>query len=1264
MVKLRGALIPHFLADQYRSARDFPDMRKMSGALVFIDVCRFTSLTEEASRGGHYGVEIITNILNSYYSEVSTAISQNNGEIVKFAGDAILACFPYRGQEAVFYMQAALEQIKCRVLRLNRKFRKNFGIQLAYHGMCAVGEFQSIIIGDPQYHLDFILRGTALTKLFAQEMPEKEGAIVFNGRFSRNISFQASKKQTQVPATKIQNAFLPSMVRDTSRYGTFSAELRNVAILFIHIDISRFGQRRFSKELNLAYIHIQESVYRYEGLVNKIDFNEKGMVVLCSFGFPVAHINDIERAVFAARAIVDYHQKGIFRIGITYSNIYCGILGAPKRYEYGVIGNGVNAAARLMMEAGADQIVVEELFVQKTSLRFEFEYLKEVLVKGFTEPIRIHLITRELPINHASLKNLYLNRKEVAQYAELAQVLNILKDRSMAGTIVLSGDPGIGKTFFIWRVISQMRDSNMVMISLDEFNRAEQLYVLNRLFEQRKGKALATASMAELRSICAMDGFAPDLLLRYYQDVGDERLSDEEFLLISDAMFHSAVLLFMALAEDLDLLVVDNLHWADRLSLRLLQEFHRYSARCNLLLSSREVDVREGYDAAHQVLLASLNEAETRQLLGYELKNLSEEAIGYIHRMCGGNPLLIVELCTQIKEHLPETARLITLADLVALERAGALPHTIENIYINRLNLLPQATQDLLKLAAIIGKAFSLDELKVLSQTSIQTEVLRLLSGLNEKRLINKQNITPEIIYIFSNNLMREAIYNTILLSEKRGLHKKIAEYYENEMGVKRSVELIANHYILSGDQEKALEYSLVAANKNFSAGSFEESSYYYQLAVKHCADEALRNGIRLSLIDSLFFHSEVAKANQHLGEMIPEDLSINEISKYHYLRCKAQYLGSNWAELCSYLSSVLDTMPRDDYYRYSMLYYLDALRSLNRERELRALLNTLKMELNLAEIVKIKDPQEQKTKIYFWCKLESIEGQMAIDTSNYVLAKKHFKASLKLAGRIRDNMAIRIALQSLGNLSRKKGDLDSAMILLNKARLICEKAGDRYGYMKVIMDLALIYRQQADLSKALQMYQKCENMARVMGNKSLIQNIVYNIGELYYQQEQTEEAEKYLTEALDIAYEIGDSWGISYATDAMGDLIMAKGELDKAEELYRNNLSYQEKLGDIEGKAHSLGNLGNVANARGDYPMALDFYSQNQALCREAGDIDGEGRAWYNSAIASWNQENLNEAERKLSKAEDCFRRAGSQFFLDVVKEAMQSLLEEREKV
>lgn len=195
-------------------------------------------------------------------------------------------------------------------------------------------------------------------------------------------------------------------------------------------------------------------------------------------------------------------------------------------------------------------------------------------------------------------------------------------------------------------------------------------------------------------------------------------------------------------------------------------------------------------------------------------------------------------------------------------------------------------------------------------------------------------------------------------------------------------------------------------------------------------------------------------------------------------------------------------------------------------------------------------------------------------------------------------------------------------------------------------------------------MYQKCENMARVMGNKSLIQNIVYNIGELYYQQEQTEEAEKYLTEALDIAYEIGDSWGISYATDAMGDLIMAKGELDKAEELYRNNLFYQEKLGDIEGKAHSLGNLGNVANARGDYPMALDFYSQNQALCREAGDIDGEGRAWYNSAIASWNQENLNEAERKLSKAEDCFRRAGSQFFLDVVKEAMQSLLEEREKV
>jgi class 3 adenylate cyclase/tetratricopeptide (TPR) repeat protein len=1247
MPKVNGALIPGFISKQYREAKVFPDSQSMKGALLFIDVCKFTNLTQQVSQGGHYGVEIITQILNSYFGAVNAAINEQGGEIVKFAGDAILAYFPGDRTESNLCLNYAVKSIESKLSRLNRKFGRKFGIELAFHGMSAWGGFKSLIIGEQGRHLDFILSGTALRKLFAKEIPAGENTILHHGRVpqSPNCVEKANGRKARF-SKAAENAFLPPSIRDTARYRTFTAELRNVAILFIHIDIGKFGKSTFSQDLNSAYVHIQQCVYRYEGLVNKIDFNEKGLVVLCSFGLPVAHLNDIERAVFAARAIVGYSRKGLFRIGITYSNIFCGILGAPKRYEYGVIGNGVNAAARLMMEAMPDQILVEELFVSKTRLRFELKYLKEVAVKGFPEPVRIYSIEQELAVNQHSLAQIYGARSQVAQKIELREVLELMSGPDEAATVFLGGEPGTGKTFFIWRLISRMQGKKIAFLALDEFNKAEQLFVLKQLWEQQTQSDLSDAEATELDAYCSLEGFSGEVLLRYFRETKDEVKSDGDRLLMQDAMFNSALLLLSTLCKELDLLIVDNLHWADHLSVRLLAEFHNCETHPHILLSSRHNIHADEFGLAQKIVLTNLVVAEARLLLAYELSNLAEEAFQHIYRVSGGNPLLMVELCTQVKEHLPDGNRLITLADLVALERVGFLPHTIENIYINRLNLLPEETQDLLKLAAIIGKAFSLDELKVLSRESIQAEVLKLLGSLDDQRVINIANITPEIIYIFSNNLMREAIYNTILLSEKRGLHKKIAEHYEQIESGQRGVELIANHYILADHADKAFDYSVMAAEKNFAAGSFEESSYYYQQALKHCAEPFKRAPLKLALVDSLFFHSEIERAKKLLEEIAHSALPGSLQNKYIYLQSKARYLVSAWGDLCEYLESKRGLMQRDEYYRLAMLFLADALRSMNRSAELQKLLTELEM-----------DNQQD---IYFMCKLESIRGQLAIDTSRYPQAQRHFRKALKLAGMIKDNMSIRIALQSLGNIARRKGDLQTAMNYLHKARQLTEKGGDRYGYMKVIMDIALIYRQEGDFSKAIEFYNKSLSMARVMGNKSLVQNISYNIGELFFQENKLEEARKHLSLALDLAQEIHDSWGISYAMDAMGDLCMAEGDLDKAEALYLQNISVQEQMGALEGKAHSLGNLGNVANARGQYHLALEFYLKNQQLCKEVGDLDGEGRAWYNSAIASWNLEELGEAKTKLKKAEKCFVDAGQQVFLVAVKDALQALEEE----
>ncbi len=54
---------------------------------LFVDVCDFTKLTESASVKGHYGVEIITDILNQYFDLLNEKIMQYNGQIIKSDND-------------------------------------------------------------------------------------------------------------------------------------------------------------------------------------------------------------------------------------------------------------------------------------------------------------------------------------------------------------------------------------------------------------------------------------------------------------------------------------------------------------------------------------------------------------------------------------------------------------------------------------------------------------------------------------------------------------------------------------------------------------------------------------------------------------------------------------------------------------------------------------------------------------------------------------------------------------------------------------------------------------------------------------------------------------------------------------------------------------------------------------------------------------------------------------------------------------------------
>ena len=112
-------------------------------------------------------------------------------------------------------------------------------------------------------------------------------------------------------------------------------------------------------------LNVQEIMYSFEGSVNKMTIDDKGLVFLCVFGlYPLIHADDPKRAVNAARMAIDRLPKllpGItVSVGVTTGPTFCGVVGSSLRREYTVMGMLVNLAARLMCSAPDNGVLVDE----------------------------------------------------------------------------------------------------------------------------------------------------------------------------------------------------------------------------------------------------------------------------------------------------------------------------------------------------------------------------------------------------------------------------------------------------------------------------------------------------------------------------------------------------------------------------------------------------------------------------------------------------------------------------------------------------------------------------------------------------------------------------------------------------------------------------------------------------------------------------------------------------------------------------------------
>jgi DNA-binding CsgD family transcriptional regulator len=200
-----------------------------------------------------------------------------------------------------------------------------------------------------------------------------------------------------------------------------------------------------------------------------------------------------------------------------------------------------------------------------------------------------------------------------------------------------------------------------------------------------------------------------------------------------------------------------------------------------------------------------------------------------IHDQTDGNPLFVREVVRFLGEQ-----------DYFATAAASAtpvmirLPEGVREVIGRRLNLLSTVCNDVLALAAVIGREFTLDVLLRAHREPSEEDVLEALDEALAAHIIEE---TSPDHYQFTHALVRITLYDELRTGERRRLHHAVALSIEDVH--RQNLELVladlAHHFYtagLVGDAERATDYATQAGERAHAALAFEDAVMFFQNAI------------------------------------------------------------------------------------------------------------------------------------------------------------------------------------------------------------------------------------------------------------------------------------------------------------------------------------------------------------------------------------------------------------------------------------------------
>jgi predicted ATPase/class 3 adenylate cyclase len=598
---------------------------------------------------------------------------------------------------------------------------------------------------------------------------------------------------------------------------------------------------------------IDREVVRHGGITEKF----MGDAVVAVFGAPLAHEDDAERALRTALAIreafpalsgriADRHGAEVgLRIGVNTGEVVAG-REAIARGELMVSGDAVNVAARLQQLTSPGTVLAGERTRLATRRAVVYGALHELDVKGKEAPVRAWEALRmreSRPIRHRTYAAPLVGREDELALLRLTAA-RVERERAPQ-LLTVFGHAGVGKSRLVEEFTDALEDARIVTGSCVPYGDGITYLPLAEVASQLTGildDDPADVALAKLRRT-AEESVPPDqadevaatlawtLGLALPEGTAGIAASGDA----RQALHDGWVSLLAALGrEALLVLVVDDVHWASEPLLDLIDEIVQRLENTSVLLlcptRPELLDIRPVWGAgglsSSSITIGPLDPARAEVLL-HELLHTAtvpQHVASAILQPAEGNPFFVEEMLSMLVEQGALEKR---NGDWALTPRLASLkmPDSIHGVIAARIDLLHAAEREALRRCSVMGRSFWP------SAVGVDEEVI---ASLTRRALVTERpdsSFSGRREFAFKHALTHEVAYATFPRSERRDLHRRVAEWIAERVPDRRAetTELIAYHYeqaLLYGDRDAELERLLFEALRSAGLAAVLRGAY------------------------------------------------------------------------------------------------------------------------------------------------------------------------------------------------------------------------------------------------------------------------------------------------------------------------------------------------------------------------------------------------------------------------------------------------------